>query len=207
MRAIVSLGVAVTGALPLEVKGSIVRSLVAAIAAHGHTAAVSARVSPAARALLTEPPLPTMWVDGRLSLELYQAVYETAGADQLRRISREAIERGVLPLLRSIIERVLAIFGTSPATLLSRLDRAAAGTTRGLVYRYEPIDETSGRFEIEYPSLTDVPIGPFVATGGALELIFEMCGTRGVFSDPEMVPNGRRNRMRYAVSWRTVTRR
>jgi hypothetical protein len=203
----VSPGVAAIGALPLEVKGSIVRSLVAAIAAHGQRDAVAARVSPAARALLTDPPLPTMWIDGRLSLELYQAVYDAAGAEQLRRISREAIERGVVPLLRSIIERVLAIFGTSPATLLSRLDRAAAGTTRGLVYRYEAIDDTSGRFEIEFPSLTDVPFGAFVATGGALELVFELCGVRGTFSEPEMVLNGRKNRMRYTVMWRTVTRR
>ena len=206
MRAVVSPGLAASGAPP-EVKGSVIGSLVAAIAAHGLRDAVAARVSPAACALITEPPLPTMWVDARVSNELYQAVYEIAGADQLRRITREAIARGVAPLLRATIARVLAIFGTSPATLLARMDLAAAGTSRGLIYRYEPIDDTSGRFEIEYPSLTDVPLGPFVATGGGLELVFEMCGARGSFSDPELVLNGRKNRMRYLVTWRPVTRK
>jgi hypothetical protein len=190
-----------------QVKGSIIRALVAVLANRGLIAAVGERVSPAARALLLDPPLQTMWVDASVSVEIYQAILEIAGADQLRAISREAINRGLLPLLRATIERVVAVFGASPAMMLSRLDRAAGGTSRGMVYRYTPIDDTSGDFDMEIEGLTDVPLGPFVSTGGALELIFELCGARGAFSEPQMVPNGKNNRMHYRVTWRPVTRR
>ena len=190
-----------------EVKGSIIRALVAVLADRRLLDPVGERVSPAARALLVEPPLQTMWVDARISIEIYQAILEVAGPDQLRAISRESIARGLVPLLRTTIERVLAVFGASPAMLLARLDRAAGGTSKGMVYRYTPIDDTSGDFDMEIPALTDVPLGPFVSTGGALELIFEMCGARGVFSEPRMVPNGKNNRMYYRVAWRPVTRR
>ncbi len=189
-----------------EVKGSIIRPLIAVIAGRGLLDAVAARVSPETRAILEEPPLFTAWIDARNGIEIYQAVLEIAGADQLRAISRESIARGIMPLLRSTIERVLAVFGVSPASLFARLDRAAGGTSRGMLYRYVPIDDTSGDFDLEIPAMTDVPLGPFVSTGGALELIFELCRVRGTLSEPRMVPNGRNNRMRYRVSWRSATR-
>ncbi|MEO7327383.1 MAG: hypothetical protein ABI193_02310 [Minicystis sp.] len=189
-----------------EVKGSIIRPLIAVITGRGLLDAVAARVSPETRVILREPPLFTAWIDVRNSIEIYQAVLEIVGADQLRAIGREAIAQGLMPLLRSTIERVLAVFGVSPASLFARLDRAAGGTSRGMLYRYVPIDETSGDFDLEIPALTDVPLGPFVSTGGALELIFELCKVRGTLSEPRMVPNGRNNRMRYRVTWRSSTR-
>ena len=79
--------------------------------------------------------------------------------------------------------------------------------SRGVVYRYESLSETSGRFDIEYPGLSDVPLGPFVATGGALELIFDICGVQGTIDGLSYVPNGRNNRVRYEVNWRAGRRR
>ena len=190
-----------------EIKGSILRPLILTLASRNLIDPVAARVSPAARAILLDPPVFTEWLDARLSIEIYQAVLEVAGADQLRAIGRESIARGIMPLLRSTIERVLAVFGVSPATLFARLDRAAGGTSRGMVYRYTPIDDCSGEFDLEIPALSDVPLGPFVSTGGGLELIFELCGTRGTISEPRLVDNGRNNRMRYQVSWRPPAQR
>jgi hypothetical protein len=166
---------------------------------------VSARVSAASQALLRDPPLQTEWIDARLSIEIYQAGLEVAGNDKLRQISKDAIQGGLAPLLQQTIERVLAIFGASPASLLSRFDRVAGTTARGVVYRYAPLQERSGIFEMELRWLRDVSPGIFVATSGSMELVFDLCQVKGTFSDPEMVPNGRNNRMRYAVSWWPVT--
>jgi hypothetical protein len=188
------------------VKGSIVRALIAALVDRHLAKEVAARVGPEAQALFAEPPLPTMWVDALHSNEIYQAILEEVGPVQLRAIAREAIAKGLAPLLRGTVERVLAIFGVSPATLLSRIDRAAGGTSRGMAYRYEVIDDSSGVFDLEFPALTGVPLGPFVASAGGLELIFELCHARGTFGDPEPVPNGRNNHMRYRVAWKSVTR-
>lgn len=190
-----------------EVKGSMFRSVAVALVGHPARATIVAGVGPEARALLDDPPLPTAWLDARLINDLYQVMYERLGEAELRRINYEAAARGVSPLVRGAVERLLRVFGASPATLLSKFDRVAGTTSRGVVYRYEALSETSGRFDIEYPGLSDLPLGPFVATGGALELIFDICGVQGTIDGLSYVPNGRNNRVRYEVNWRVGRRK
>lgn len=185
----------------VEVKGSMVRAFVQSLTDHGLRDKVMVRVTPEAAALIREPPVATMWVDGRLHNEILQAILELVGPERLRTINRDAVARGVNPLLRATAMRLLRIFGTSPSTLLSKLDRVGGSTARGVVYGFTPTGAASGWFEVSYPGLATVPLGAFVATGGGLVLIFEMCGVQGSFGEPEWVANGRRNRARYSVSW------
>jgi hypothetical protein len=191
-------------ARPAEVKGSMVRSVAAVLVDRGLRDAIAAQVSPEARALLRDPPLPTEWIDARHFNEIYEALHEKVGADELRHLNREAVDRGVSPYVRAAAESLLRVFGVSPAALLSRLERVAGTTARGVVYRYEPLDDTSGTFEIEYPALRDVPLGAFVATAGALEGIFALCGTTGTIDTPEVLPGGHHNGVRFRASWRAV---
>jgi hypothetical protein len=187
---------------PLETKGSMARSMAQALAEHRLLDSVAAAVSPAARAMLLDPPLPTVWIDGRILNQVYEAILELHGADVLRRLNRQAVERGVSPLIRGAAESVLRVFGVSPATLLSRLGRVGGTIARGVTYRYDVDTETSGVFEIEYPMLVDVPVAASIATVGGLDLVFDMCSVRGSFGPPEVVENGRNNRVRFPVSWR-----
>lgn len=193
-----------TSSPSVETKGSVVRSLAAPLGEHRLLDGIAASVSPAAARMLRDPPLATEWIDGRVLNEIFEAILLLHGADLLRRLNRQSIERGVTPLLRGAAESVLRVFGVSPATLLSKLGRVAGTTSRGVNYHYEAESETAGTFDIEYPGLVDVPLGPSIATVGALDLIFDMCSVRGSFSAPEVVPNGRRNRVRFAVSWRAA---
>jgi hypothetical protein len=185
----------------VEVKGSLVRAVILTLEAHGLREQVLARVSPSAAALLREPPLATRWIEGRLHDEILEALLQILGPDGLRALNKEAVERGLHPLLRGTAMRLLRVFGTSPAALFSRFDRVAGTTARGVVFRYTPASETSGWFEVEYPTGRDIPLGAFIATGGALSMAFELCGTTGTFGEPEWVPNGRHNCARFAVSW------
>jgi hypothetical protein len=185
-----------------EVKGSLVRGVVASLIAEGWQEGVLSRVSPPAAALVRDPPLATMWIDARLHNEILQAIYDIAGAEELRRLNQAAVADGLSPLIRAVGERVLSLFGASPASFLAQLNRMAGTTARGVEYAYEPIDATSGSFEVGFTVLRDAPVGAFVATAGALTFLFEMCGVRGTFGEPEWVPNGKKNRMRFLVSWR-----
>jgi hypothetical protein len=187
---------------PVEVKGSLVRAVVLTLEAHGLREQVLALVSPEAGALIREPPLATRWIEARLHDEILEALLQLLGPDGLRALNREAVERGVHPLLRGTAMRLLRVFGTSPAALLSRFDRVSGTTARGVVYSYTPTGPMSGWFEIEYPTMREVPLGAFIATGGALSLVFDLCGAIGTFGEPEWVPNGRRNCARFAVAWR-----
>ncbi len=194
----------VTSSPPLETRGSVVRSLAATLVEHHLLDEIAATVSPAARSMLREPPLPTEWIDGRVLNEIFEAILRVHGADLLMRLNRQSIERGVSPLIRGAAESVLRVFGVSPATLLSRLGRVGGTMSRGVVYHYDALTETSGSFEIEYTNLVDVPLGASIASVGGLELIFDMCSVRGSFGAPEVVANGRRNRVRFPVSWRPL---
>jgi hypothetical protein len=191
-----------SAAIPtVGVKGSMVRSLVMTLTQHGRAEAVAAKVSPDVRALIEEPPVSTEWVDARLHNQIYVAIVELYGEDRLRALNREAAERGVSLILRGTVEGILRMFGVSPPTLLSRLDRVAGTTSRGVLYRYTGTGANQGQFEIEYPSLTQVPMAPFVATAGALEIVFDFCGVKGSIDQPMVVDNGRHNRVRFAVAW------
>jgi hypothetical protein len=185
----------------VEVKGSLVRAVVLALEAHGLRDQVLARVSPAAAALIHDAPLATRWVEGRLHDEILEALLQIVGPEQLRAINKEAVERGVSPLLRGTAMRMLRAFGTTPASLFSRFDRVSGTTARGVVYRYTATGPTSGWFEVEYPNARNVPLGAFVATGGALSITFDLCGVTGTFGEPEWVANGLRNAARFAVAW------
>lgn len=196
-----------TTALPLEIKGSVVRSLAATLVEHRFLDGIAAAVSPEARVMLRDPPLPTQWIDGRVLNEILEAIFRIHGPEVLRRLNRESVERGVSPLVRGAAESLLRVFGVSPATLLSRMGRVGGTMSRGVVYHYVVTSETSGTFDLEYTDLVDVPLGPSIATVGALEMIFDMCSVRGSFGLPDVVPNGRRNRMRFAVSWRAARNR
>jgi hypothetical protein len=185
----------------VEVKGSLVRAVVLTLEAHGLREQVLARVSPNAAALIREVPVATRWVEGRLHDEILEALLQIVGPDGLRELNKEAVERGLNPLLLSTAMRLIRVFGTSPASLFSRFDRVSGTTARGVVYRYVPTSETSGWFEIEYPSVRNLPLGPFIATGGALSMAFQLCGVTGTFGEPEWILNGKRNAMRFAVAW------
>lgn len=193
-----------TAALPVETKGSVVRSLAATLVEHRLLEGVAAAVSAPARVMLRDPPLPTEWIDGRVLNEIFEAILQIHGAERLRRLNRESIERGVSPLIRGAAEGLLRVFGVSPATLLSRMSRVGGTISRGVIYHYTAASESSGAFELEYPQLVDVPLGPSIATVGGLEMVFEMCAVRGSFGPPEVVPNGQRNRVRFPVSWRAA---
>ena len=190
--------------VPVETKGSVARSMATALSDHRLLDEIVAAVSPAARAMLLDPPLPTVWIDGRILNEVYETILRLHGADALRRLNRQAIEQGVSPLIRGAAESILRVFGASPATLLSRLGRVSGTISRGVAYRYDAETETSGTFEIECTHLDNVPLGAFIAIIGGLDLVFEMCSVRGSFGQPEVVQNGRHNRARVPVSWRAM---
>ncbi|MFO0760321.1 MAG: hypothetical protein U0359_27820 [Byssovorax sp.] len=177
------------------------RSLAGEVSIHPLRDAVLDRVSREARALLLDPPVATAWIDARLINDVYEVLRALLGDRELRKLNNDAVKRGVSPLVSAAVERLIRVFGTSPAMLLTKFDRIAGTTSRGVVYRYEPLTDTSGTFDIEYPALRDVPRGPFVATGGALELIFSICDMEGTIGGITYVPNGRNNRARYEVTW------
>lgn len=188
---------------PAQVKGFMVRSIVTVLLRHGLRDQVVARVGPRAAALIEDPPLATEWLDVVPHNEILQALFELLGSEKLRALNREAVELGVSPLVKGAAMSVLRVFGTSPATLLARFDRVSGTTARGILYRWTPAGENGGSLEIAYPGLQNVPLGPLVATAGALSIIFELCGVReGTIGDPEWVSSTVRNRARYPVSWR-----
>ncbi len=185
-----------------QVKATLFRGLCSVLALQGLEAAVLEQVPPETRALMVDLPPATTWLDARRIIDLQSAILALKGPSGLRQIARRGVEQSVIPIVRGTVERVLRVFGISPATVLARMGVLAASTSRGVEYRYTPTSETSGVLELEHVGLRDVPEAPLIATAGGLEGMFELCGVRGTVSDPVMVDNGRGDTCRYTVSWR-----
>ena len=81
--------------VPVETKGSLARSMATALSDHRLLDEIIAEVSPAARAMLLDPPLPTVWIDGRILNEVYEAIHRRHGADVLRRLFPQAVTAAV----------------------------------------------------------------------------------------------------------------
>jgi len=76
-----------------------------------------------------------------------------------------------------------------------------AGTSsRGLKYEYQAETPTSGVLTLRYDAI-NVPACAFNAAAGSLEVVFDMCGVKGVVEDPEISTQAPRNSARLRVHW------
>src|SRR5262245_6787210 len=92
---------------PRQVKASFLRGSITVLERMGLMAAVRPRVSAGVRRMLEDPPPNSAWIDGRVQDEIYAAVAALRGRETLRRLAREAVSSGVIPLMRSVIEGFL----------------------------------------------------------------------------------------------------
>jgi hypothetical protein len=129
-------------------------------------------------------PLDSSWVSMTMVEELTVAVGVLHGQDGLRRMARESLNQSVIPVLRTIIEGFLRIFGATPASLLSRMPQITASTVKGVEYSWTATGPDSGTFLIAYPGRKRVPAELFAGAAASIELVFELCRVRGTVSEP-----------------------
>jgi hypothetical protein len=180
-----------------RVKAQWLRSYVSILVANGKRDAVIALVPSATAALLRDPPLAASWIDMRHITEITVAVEKVGGLQAVRDNGRKVVEQSRKPYM-AVMEGLLRLFGTSPATLFKRMGSLVSVFVDGISFKYTATTERSGIFEVQYAGDADVPLCVFVGHLAAYQLCLDVCGVKGAVGDPEMIGP---SQARYHVHW------
>jgi hypothetical protein len=189
------------GASPREGLGRFFSAVLAFVDAKGLRTDVTARVSPATRAMMVKPPRALSFMPSSAIDEVEQAIGELRGSELLVEMGLVvAMQLGgtmILPVLRM----AFSLFGQTPAAGFAHLDRFFALVTRGIAFSYEPRGEHEGMVSARF-SGESIPDAAYHVLRGTLLYVFEIAGRAGKVDPHELVetsPAG--TTVRYAVRW------
>jgi hypothetical protein len=188
---------AAASAMALRVKAKAFRSYLGILIADGKRDAVMAVVPPDTAALMRDPPLPGSWMDGRHMHDVVVAVDAIGGIAAVRELTRRGTADARKPYM-SIVEGVLKLFGTSPATLFKRMNTLVGSLLEGVDFRYTPKSDRSGVMEVEWAIDYEMPTCEFVGLMPTFQTLLDACGSKGVVGMPERLGP---NKARYSIQW------
>jgi hypothetical protein len=168
----------------MRLKASSFRSYVGIVERQGRRDAVLALVPPDTGELMKSPPLPGSWMDLRHILDVIQAVETVGGMTAVLDLARQGTEDARRAYM-VIVDGVLRLFGTSPATLFKRMNTLVASFIEGIDYRYTATGERSGVMEVEYRCGFEIPMCVFVGSISVFQTLIHSCGCEGVIGQPE----------------------
>jgi hypothetical protein len=183
--------------MKLKVKANTFRSYIRILTEDGKLDAVAALVPGDTAQLMRNPPLPGSWMDGRHMHDIVVAVDAGGGLAAVRELSRRGTADARKPYM-SIVETVLKLFGTSPATLFKRMNKLVDSFLQGVDFRYTPQTERSGVMEVEWSVEYEMPSCEFVGLMPTFQTLLDSCGAKGVVGMPERMG---RNKARYRIQW------
>jgi hypothetical protein len=183
--------------MPLKVKAKTFRSYVSILAADKMLDAVRALVPADTAALMRDPPLPGSWMDGRHMHYVVVAVEAVGGMIAVRDLTRKGTEDARKPYM-GVVETVLKLFGTSPATLFKRMNSLVGSMLEGVDFRYLPAGDRSGVMEVQWDVDYEMPLCEFVGLMPTFQALLDACGANGVVGMPERLGPGR---ARYRIQW------
>ena len=183
--------------MAVRIKATTFRSYVAILAGDGKRAAVMANVPPDTAALMRDPPLAGSWMDGRHVHDVLVAVDQIGGTGAVRDLARRATEDARRPYM-SIVEGVLKLFGTSPATLFKRMNTLVSSILEGVDFRYTPSGDRGGVMDVTWSVDYMMPMCEFASLMPTFQALLESCGAKGSVGMPERVAP---SRARYRIQW------
>jgi hypothetical protein len=190
-----------TAVQPLLVKGAYLRAYGDTLKKIGLYEAVFERASPRVREALVAPPPASNWVDYKIGIEIFTIVESLKGKLALRSFAREATRSGIAPFMQGLIQGMMRLFGVSPGTLFTHMNKLSAQTTRCGHFSYAATSEASGIVTLEVPGHRDLPPALWTASAGAFEVTFDTCGVVGHVQDPVLRADGNGNAAEFRVSW------
>ena len=170
----------------IQLKAMTFRSYLAILAKDNQLAAVVARVPPATAALMADPPLAGSWMDFIAMLHISEAMESIGGMAAVRDLARKGTNDARKPYM-GVVETVLKLFGTSPATLFKRMNSLVGSFIRGIDFQYIAKSERSGVMEVTFLPEYPIPMCVFVSQVPSYQTLFETCGVSGVIGQPERV--------------------
>jgi len=159
------------------VAGAIIQGYLKTIDRMGLREEVRERVSDRTRAVMDKPPLVVSTVGGSILDDMMVAVAAVRGIDTVREVASKSMIDTLGVVLKKLLTNTLKLFGRSPKSIFERVGTLSAAMIRGLEFRYQPLDDTSGVIHIDFPA--PVSEAYQAAWEGTLEYAYLLCETSG----------------------------
>jgi hypothetical protein len=144
----------------------------------GLTAKVRADASPAARAALDNPPAKLGWQDATVLDELETLLLTHGGRQACVDLGHYAAVSLGGGIVKPVLSFALQIFGTTPQTIFSNLDRFYSIVTRGLHYEFQHVSDKSGTLILTADG-PNPPPALFDVCRGNLVYLLDLAGVTG----------------------------
>jgi hypothetical protein len=181
----------------MRLKAFTFRSYIKLLVKDGRRDAVMALVPPETAALIADPPLAGSWMDLQHINNISVAIETIAGMAAVRDLARRGTDEARKPYM-GVVESVLKLFGTSPATLFKRMNSLVSSFIEGIDYRFTSTTPRSGVMEVAYKTDHEVPICVFVSGMMSFQVLLDACGVKGAIDQPERLGP---NKARYQIRW------
>ncbi|HEX4460189.1 MAG TPA: hypothetical protein VIA18_19560 [Polyangia bacterium] len=181
----------------IQLKATSFRAYLSVLDKDDLRAAIVARVPPETAALMAAPPLGGSWMDFITMLHITEAMEAVGGMAGVRDLARKGTNEARKPYM-GVVETVIKLFGTSPATLFKRMNSLVGSFIRGIDFQYIAKSERSGVMEVTFLPEYPIPMCVFVSQAPSYQALFETCGVNGVIGQPERVNT---QKARTALQW------
>lgn len=133
-------------------------------------------MKPETRAALTTPSSAN-WHDGSVVIDAAEAVHTLAGDAGVESMNYQAVKQSLGPIMAPFIKVTLALFGTSPETIIKRMNDSLGTVMKGVRTEWVKSGPKSGRIIITHPD--DVKEVSWPCWKGSLRFTYDMCGVKG----------------------------
>jgi hypothetical protein len=157
--------------------------------------AVQAKLGPAVAEVVRDPYARRWWA-GPLLEELTLALLAVDGEALIRKVGTLAVFESVSAIVRPLFSVILAMAGSSPATLFSRFGLLSQSSIRHVQFEWFPRGPSAGTLVIVYP--TPVPASYVEYWFGAIDLVYSETKRKG---EPTRSSHSA-GRLAFEVGWR-----
>jgi hypothetical protein len=140
--------------------------------------------------MMDKPPLVISSVSGAVLDELMVAVEKVRGPGGPRELARKTAHDSFGPVLKSLMQSTLGMFGSSPRTLFERLGGISPLMVRHIEFAFAPADGRGGTVIATFPSAPPRP--SLAAWEGICEFVLDFCERTGEVAPHRAVAGGKR---------------
>jgi hypothetical protein len=150
---------------------------------------------------MLEAPQAERWWPGRMLAALVTPLEAASGPVAVEQLAFSSVELAVAPIAMPLVKVTMAVFGSTPDSILSRAGQFAATSMRGveLVWRSQKKSE-SGELQATYPE--PVPTAYADLWRGTLRFVFQLCRVAGTTGDVAI--DGAGTVLRIPAAWRPL---
>ena len=141
-----------------QVSATYLAANLSAIRQLGHYEAMLAELPPALHPA-AESPSSRSWWPGAVNEQLLRALATAKGDAVVEEVGFLSIQNSIGPIVMPLLKVLLALTGSDPGTIFSRVGLLSSSSARGVKPTWKLVEPTLGELAIAYPEKIDPILG------------------------------------------------